>query len=126
MVFPGMGPTGFADIERFATEVPVAWRLFAEADEALADGGTDHIKALQRAVAMRPDVIFLLTDADEPRLGPGQLVKIHRTAGGIAINTVEFGYGPPSGEDNFLAQLARQNGGQYGYVDISKIVPAGK
>ncbi|MBN2580532.1 MAG: VWA domain-containing protein [Pirellulales bacterium] len=92
----------------------------------LADGGTDHVQALQQAIAMRPDVIFLLTDADEPRLNPGQLARIHRIAAGTVINTIEFGYGPRSGGDNFLAQLARQNGGQYGYVDISKILPGGK
>jgi hypothetical protein len=75
---------------------------------------------------MRPDVIFLLTDADEPKLGPGDLAKIQRMAGGISINTIEFGYGPASGEDNFLVQLARQNGGRHGYVDISKIFPGEK
>jgi hypothetical protein len=92
----------------------------------VADDGTDHMKALTRAIAMRPDVIFLLTDADEPKLNPGDLDKIHGMAGGISINTIEFGYGPPSGEDNFLIQLARQNGGQHGYVDISKIFPGEK
>jgi hypothetical protein len=92
----------------------------------VADDGTDHLKALKQAIAMSPDVIFLLTDADEPKLGPGDLEKIKRMAGGIAINTIEFGYGPASGEDNFLVQLARQNGGQHGYVDISKIFPGEK
>jgi hypothetical protein len=92
----------------------------------VADDGTDHMKALERAIAMRPDVIFLLTDADEPKLGPGDLAKIQRMAGGISINTIEFGYGPASGEDNFLVQLARQNGGRHGYVDISQIFPGEK
>ncbi len=33
-----------------------------------ADGGTDHEPALAMALRMAPDVIFFLTDADEPRL----------------------------------------------------------
>jgi hypothetical protein len=88
-----------------------------------ADGATRHEDALLMAIRLRPDVIFFLTDADEPHLTPGQLAKIHRKAGGIAINAIEFGFGPRRDEANFLVRLARQNGGQYAYVDISKLRP---
>ena len=86
-----------------------------------ADGGTQHEEALLVAIKMQPDVIFFLTDADEPKLWPGQLAKIRRRAAGITINAVEFGFGPQSDANNFLVQLARENGGRHVYVDISKM-----
>ena len=36
-----------------------------QVDEVLAQGGTNHLAALRRAVALEPDVIFFVTDADE-------------------------------------------------------------
>lgn len=88
-----------------------------------ADGATRHEEALKLAIRLQPDVIFFLTDADEPKLSPGQLADIHRRAGGITINAIQFGFGPRPSSDNFLVRLARQNGGQHSYVDVSKIRP---
>jgi len=88
-----------------------------------ADGATRHEDALLLAIKLQPDVIFFLTDADQPKLSPRQLDKIRRRATGITINTVEFGFGPQSDANNFLVRLARQNGGQHVYVDISKLYP---
>ncbi len=85
-----------------------------------AQGGTQHEDALLLAIRLQPDVIFFLTDADKPILWPGQLANIKRRAKGIVINAIEFGYGPPGGNDNFLKQLARDNGGQHGYVDVTR------
>jgi hypothetical protein len=48
------------------------------------------------------------------------LEKIQRMAGGIVINALEFGPGPKPEGASFLADLARQNGGGYVYIDISK------
>jgi hypothetical protein len=89
----------------------------------VADDGTDHERALTLAINLRPDVIFLLTDADEPKLSPGQLDKINRRAEGITINAVEFGFGPQAESDNFLVRLARGSGGRHAYVDISHPIP---
>jgi hypothetical protein len=87
-----------------------------------ADGATDHELALRAALRMNPDVIFFLTDADEPSLSPAQLERISRTnAGRSVINSIEFGLGPWLGQDNFLVELARRNGGQHSYVDISRM-----
>lgn len=89
-------------------------------DGIIADRGTEHEPALLAALNLAPDVIFFLTDADQPELSNGQLAKIAaRNRKGTVINTIEFGAGPPLGE-NFLMRLARQNGGAYTYVDISK------
>ena len=57
-------------------------------------GGTDHEDAIRMAIRLQPDVIFLLTDGDDPKLTPGELAKIERLAAGILINTMEFGPGP--------------------------------
>jgi len=91
-----------------------------------AEGGTRHEEALIAAIKLRPDVIFFLTDADEPKLWPDQLARINRLAAGITIHAIEFGYGPQSDADNFLVRLARQNGGQHAYVDVSRLRPTGR
>lgn len=87
----------------------------------VATGGTEHLRPLQMALALRPDVIFFLTDADEPQLNADELADIQRANKGTQINAIEFGFGPESGEDNFLKRLARQNGGQHAYIDISRL-----
>ena len=84
-----------------------------------ADGNTRHDEALKLAVKLRPDVIFFLTDGDDPKLTRRELDTIQRMAGGITVNTIEFGPGPQP-EKSFLATLAEENGGQYVYVDLSK------
>lgn len=114
-------PTGDPDRLVFATEQnkQAAARFLAT---ITADGGTQHEAALSAAVKLRPDVIFFLTDADGPKLYPAQLQRIHRMANGITINAIEFGYGPRVPEDNFLVRLARENGGQHAYFDVSKLI----
>lgn len=87
----------------------------------IAAGGTRHMEPLMMALAMRPDVIFFLTDAEEPRLTADELARIRRANNSTQIHAIEFGFGPSTGEDNFLKRLARQNGGQHAYVDISKL-----
>lgn len=86
-----------------------------------ATGGTEHVAALKLAMKLRPDVIFFLTDADEPALSARQLYDINRRAAGITIHAVEFGMGPKRNSNNFLVKLARQNGGEHHYVDVSKL-----
>ncbi len=87
----------------------------------IAAGGTRHLEPLLMALRMRPDVIFFLTDAEEPRLSADELTTISRNNKGTQIHAIEFGFGPSVGGDNFLRRLARQNGGQHAYVDISKL-----
>ncbi|MCA9270328.1 MAG: hypothetical protein KDA41_17725, partial [Planctomycetales bacterium] len=87
----------------------------------IADGGTRHLEPIVMALAMRPDVIFFLTDAEEPRLSADELLRIRRANKGTQIHAIEFGFGPASSDDNFLKRLARENGGQHAYVDISKL-----
>lgn len=85
----------------------------------MADGATEHFFALRDALRLAPDVIFFLTDADEPELSDAKLAQIRRTNGGrTSINTIEFGEGPAPRRENFLARIARENGGKYVYIDI--------
>lgn len=86
-----------------------------------ADLGTRHMPAIKKALRMSPEVIFLLTDADEPRLDAGDLDEIKKlNQGGTRINCIEFGRGPDLGGDNFLKRLARQNGGKHRYQDVTQ------
>jgi len=127
IVFYNETPTIFNPAGRpgklaFATE-QTKRRARAFVAQIIADGTTRHEEALVAAIRLQPDVIFFLTDADEPRLSPRQLYEINRRAAGITINAIEFGLGPKSGDANFLEKLARQNGGQYAYVDITRLLP---
>jgi hypothetical protein len=91
-------------------------------DQIAADGATRHEEALVAALRMGGDVIFFLTDADQPEMTPRQLDRIERLNNGqAAINTIEFGLGPQIDTENFLVLLARQNGGQHVYFDVSKL-----
>ena len=88
-----------------------------------SSGGTQHMDALRMALGMNPDVVFFLTDAAEPQLSPNQLARVHRMNRGAAIHCIEFGYGLQLHRDNFLMRLARENGGEHAYVDISRRRP---
>jgi hypothetical protein len=88
----------------------------------IADGPTNHLPALELALSLAPDVIFFLTDSEEPRMSPADLAQIRRLNRGTIINTIEFGAGPPAANYNFLQQLAAENHGQHGYVDLSRWV----
>jgi von Willebrand factor type A domain len=82
-----------------------------------AEGGTAHLAALQQALALEPDVIFFVTDADD--LGP-ELVRTvtHLNHGRAVIHAVELGPGRRP-RDGALATLARANGGTYRAVDVA-------
>ena len=86
-----------------------------------ANGGTRHLEALRLALGMSPDVVFFLTDADEPRLTDDELQRVRRWNRSATIHSIEFGFGPQRNPDSFLARLAQQNGGQHVYVDVSRL-----
>lgn len=86
-----------------------------------ADGGTNHLQALQMALALKPDVIFFLTDAEEPQMQPEELAAVRRLNQGTRINAIEFGAGEPKAAINFLQRLAAENGGQHAYVDVQRL-----
>jgi hypothetical protein len=86
-----------------------------------AAGATDHMQALKTALRMGPDVIFFLTDADEPQLTTAELDTINRLAAGTMINAIQFWPGQPDSGGGFLKRLAEQNRGQYKHVDVNRL-----
>jgi hypothetical protein len=112
-------PTGVPGRLAFATQQNKD-RAIRFIETIKADGGTAHEEALKLAIRLQPDVIFFLTDADDPILSPAQLEKIRSLAAGIVINAIEFGSGPKPPGVSFLSELARQNNGGYVYVDITQ------
>ena len=87
-----------------------------------ADGGTDRFTALKQALAFRPDVIFFLTDADDP-MSTSEMADLEQIYSrlGTTICVIEFGRTPTAPQKNFLTELAGQSGGKYGYVNTAKL-----
>jgi hypothetical protein len=85
-------------------------------------GGTDRQAALVKALSFAPDCIFFLTDADDamPRAELERVLDRNRRVG-ATINTIEFGRGPDPRRRNFLRALSEATGGNYGYVDASRL-----
>ncbi len=90
-----------------------------EIDRKTADRGTAHMPALIEAISLKPDVIYFLTDGDEPALSPGQLAEIRRLAGSLTIHVIKFGDGTLSSrEPSWLERLASQSNGEYRPINI--------
>ena len=79
------------------------------------------MKALKAALALGPDVVFMLTDA-EGGLSSAELALISRwNRSSAVINAIEFGAGSEPGTDQSLKRLARENRGQYSYKNITTL-----
>lgn len=85
------------------------------------DSGTDRLAAISQALKFEPDVIFLLTDADEPKMTGKDLFEIQRAnKRRAAIHVVEFGIGGDLTRESFLKRLARENHGMHWYYDLAR------
>jgi hypothetical protein len=115
--FNPAGPNGHLAFGTDANRAEV--KKFLDSFEA--DGGTDHVAALSMAIRMRPDVIFLLTDGDKPVVSARELERIDRIGPGIMIHTIQFGEGSHRDANGWMAKLARQSGGEYKYLDTTKL-----
>jgi hypothetical protein len=84
-------------------------------------GGTNHVDALLMALAMSPDVIFFLTDADD-NPGSQKVEKIVERAEriGTSIHCIQFGTGNRSFGSNWIDQLAERTRGQFKYIDVAQ------
>jgi hypothetical protein len=90
-----------------------------QVDETRAQGGTDHLAALRRAVALGADVIFFLTDADEMTAEQVRsITALNRSR--AAIHAVEVNDDRESPEETPLKLLARLNGGTHRVVRVSR------
>ena len=110
------------------------------------DGGTDHMTALRASLALKPEVIFLLTDADlmtngdvnEILAAMGKTPKQGEAAGRdlmtairafmdsfrrpteTRIQVIQLGRGPEVGQQAPLRRLATTTGGTYLYLDVNR------
>ena len=85
-----------------------------EVDRITADRGTDHRPAILEALSLKPDVIYFLTDGDEPALSTADLTEIAKRTGQTTIHVVKFGDGTMvSRESSWLQRLARQSSGEF-------------
>lgn len=85
-------------------------------------GGTNSLNAIEKAVSLKPDVIFFLTDADE-EIGTATLAQIRsmRIRNDIAqIHVVEFGRQNRRKNSSFR-QLADENNGMYIFKNIDDL-----
>lgn len=87
-----------------------------------AVGGTQHIAALKMGLAMGPDVIFFLTDADFPAPSQGDLERIQRDCerSGTTIHCIQFGDGINQSGGGWIRRMAEKLGGEYRYVDVAE------
>lgn len=87
-----------------------------------ADGGTERFDALKHALALQPDVVFFLSDADDPMSVQqmDDLFRINERVG-AKICVIEFGRTDNEPRANFLKTLAAESGGEYGYVNAAKL-----
>jgi hypothetical protein len=99
-----------------ATVVNKAW-MQSQLAKIGPDGGTDHMMALHKALNLRPEVIFFLTDGD--LMTNGDVDAVLSTAGATRIQAVEFGFGTDLGQHTPLSRLAAATGGTYRFVDVS-------
>jgi hypothetical protein len=70
-----------------------------------------------------PDVLFFMTDADEPRLTDAQLQDLQERAlrTQTTIHAIEFRAGPQSGNGGWIRSLAEMTKGTYRYVDVETL-----
>ncbi|HEY7313379.1 MAG TPA: hypothetical protein VH643_28780 [Gemmataceae bacterium] len=81
-----------------------------------ASGNSNHADALRRGLALSPDVIYLITDADN--LPDEEIEAATRGNSVTAIHIVELTHRRAARTDGPLARLARVNGGTYRRVPV--------
>jgi len=90
-----------------------------EIDRIASDSGTDHRPALLEALALKPDVVYFLTDGDEPELSPADLRDIAHYRNGATIHVIRFGDGSFTSRSlNWLQKLAQLGQGEYREITV--------
>lgn len=80
-------------------------------------GRSNPILALEDALSMNPDVVFLLSEQKSVKLSSAEINKIKQAAGRHAVNVVEIGGGPESDPSSSLRQLAQATRGEYRWIN---------
>ncbi len=90
-------------------------------DGVIPQGETDPSKALERAFACQPDLIYLLTDGEFDK-AIVDLIRRLNVGGKVRVYTIGFLYNP---KGDVLRMIADQNGGQYKFIserDLAAII----
>ena len=123
VVFYNQEPTVFADRDGRsalqAATIESKDRVRDRMSSIRPEGGTNHARALLAAVAMKPEVIYFLTDAEH--MAEDDVEVVREAAGPIRIQAIEFGDGPATGAATPLRTLATSTGGTFRHVDLSTI-----
>jgi hypothetical protein len=121
IIFYNLRATTFSDPQGRKGLMPATVTNKARARAQMAsivpDGGTDHLTALRAALALRPEVIFFLTDAD--LMTDTDVAEIRSLAQSTRIQAVEFGRGANLGGSGPLRKLATLTGGTFRYIDVT-------
>jgi hypothetical protein len=89
-------------------------------EDVRAEGSTDHLAALRRALAFGPEIIFFVTDADDLTLEQVRNVMLFNRRG-AAIHAVELNNKGEAREDTPLQMMARLSGGSHRVVPLKKL-----
>jgi hypothetical protein len=87
----------------------------------VAEGGTDHLRALKKALSLEADTVFFLTDADdltEDLVGNVTRANRMQNRAGSVIHTIELNTRNRDRDDKPLHILAQRNQGTYQAVRL--------
>ncbi len=113
VIFYSSGPTIEMPTQRLVNATERNKQLaFEFTDSIVAQGQTEPSKALERAFACQPEVIYILTDSEFDR-GVVNLVKRLNAGGKVTVHTIGFLYEDGAG---ILKQIAKDNGGKFKHV----------
>lgn len=93
-------------------------QIETQLERLLPEGGTDHMEALRIALAMKPEVIFFLTDAD--LMTYSDVNKLVQDDLGVRIQTIHFSPGRALPGQSPLKRLAAATGGAYRHIDVNE------
>lgn len=92
-------------------------------------GGTNHEKALFKAMQMKPDVIFLLTDAQHTEPGMARKVTQRNRSNGkraAKIHVIQFQDDEFTKPDQIMQRFAADNQGSYRFIEYAKQHASGR
>ena len=93
-------------------------RLFEFLETIHAEGSTDPIPAMERAFAVKPDLIYFLTDGD---FDPALLEKLRTWNKNHEVRVYTFAYVSEQGRI-LLEQIAREHDGEFKFISEHDIL----
>lgn len=94
-------------------------------DSIVPTGQTSPGPALERALELKPEVIYVLTDGEVDKKTLDQVAKLNRDKA-VRIHAIQFLYDAPLG---LMRDLAKENGGRFFLVTdeyLENLIPTSK